>query len=497
MIDAPEESMYSFGPASLKQALLLQDDLSDIIVYGGSMGSGKTYTSLLKLLKWVDDPHFRGIVIRRNSSTIMKSGFIFDEAKGMYSAFTNNQVKVNHKAQKFIFPSKAEIVFSHLETDKDAESMRGGQFSFCLIDEATEIQLDHALMVLSRLRTKAKMKPQMVLTCNPSPSSFLRDWVDWWLLPEGHEHAGRADPDKCGVRRWFIRIDNEMVWGDTREELIEKFGADVLPLSMTMIGANIFDNPPLIKANPGYLANLQGLKKVRKERDLYGNWNIREETSGFWKSEWCTEIPQAPHPKDIIKSCRAYDIAGNKKSETTPNPDYTASVKMHFLRDGTYVIEEVTRFRGTYGEVHKHIVENGKRDGSRVEIILPQDPGAAGKAAAKMMQLKLSEEGFSSKVRPTNKSKLDRFRPFCSASEAGGIYIVKGCATDFENKIFNNNSFYYAELENFTATRNQKEDMVDATGDAFMFLAQSKKLPNFMHGLSKIDTSVSNPLNSF
>jgi predicted phage terminase large subunit-like protein len=340
------------------------------------------------------------------------------------------------------------------------------------------------------------MKPQMILTCNPSPLSFLREWVDWWLLPEGHEHAGRADPDKCGVRRWFIRIDNEMVWGDSREELIDKFGEDVLPLSMTMIGANIFDNPPLIKANPSYLANLQGLKRVRKERDLYGNWNIREETSGFWKSEWCTEILEPPHPSQIVRVARAYDIAGSKKSETTPNPDYTASVKMAVLKDGNYVILDVTRMRGTYGEVHKHIIDNAKRDGTKVEIVIPQDAGAAGKAAAKMMQLKISEEGFSSKTRPTNKSKIERFRPFCGASEAGSVSILKGCANDLENNIFNNNDFFYAELENFTASRNQKDDMVDSVGDIFMFLAQSKKLPNFMHGLKQMNLSTPNPINN-
>ncbi len=164
-----------------------------------------TYNGLLKQLKWVDNPHYRGLVVRKSSSTIMKSGFLFDEAKGLYGSFEPN-VQIKYKAQKFVFPSKAEIVFTHLATDEDAESFRGGQFSHALIDEATELKEDHVLRVFSRIRSKAGIPPQMVLTANPSPDSYLRKWIDWYLIPEGMENAGRADPEKDGVIRYFVSL---------------------------------------------------------------------------------------------------------------------------------------------------------------------------------------------------------------------------------------------------------------------------------------------------
>lgn len=489
--------LISFAPASEKQALFLQNTIATIIVYGGSMGSGKSYCGLLKHLRWVDDPFYRGIVIRRTSSTLMKSGFLFDEAKYLYRAF-DPDVKVNHKAQKFIFPSGAEIVFTHLESDKDAEGMRGGQFSFALLDEATELQEDHVLMILSRLRTKAKMVPQMALTCNPNPDCFLRKWVEWWLYPEGHELEGRPDPEKTNKLRWFIRIDNELIWADSREELLERYGDDVLPLSMTFIGANIYDNPPLIKANPQYLANLQGLKRVRKERDLYGNWNVREENSGFWRAGWCTEIDCAPAKNEIRKRVRAWDIAGTKKSETNTNPDYTASVLMSLYKDGRYVIEDVFRFRGTYHEVYKKIAETAKSDGTDVQVLIPQDAGAAGLSAVNNLQQYLAENGVAAKKVKTSKSKLDRFKPFAAASEAGAVDIVKKCGTDLENKIYNDNSFWYSELEGFIdKNRNQKDDVWDCCSDCFTFLATSKKIPNFLSGLKSVNLTTPNPLHTF
>ena len=435
----------------------------------------------------------------------MRSGGIFDSSKGMYKAF-DPDVKINHKAQKFTFPSGAEISYTHLDTDEQAEAFRGSEFSHALLEEATELKEDHVLVILSRLRTKANMTPSMGITCNPSPTHFLRKWIDWYLLPEGHEHAGRPDPSKDGIVRYFLRIDNEMIWADTKEELFERYKDPTLPddhveqpmpVSFTFISGNIYDNPILMKTQPQYLASLKAMKRVKQERDLWGNWNVKEQTAGFWDSSWCDEVLQPPSKKDVIRKVRVWDISGARKSETYPNPDYTASVLMSLTRSGQYVIEDVMRFRDTFQGVYKKILETALEDGKDVQVLIPQDSGQAGITAAKSLQVYLAERQVAAKLVKTSKSKLDRFRPFAAASEAGAVHILKGCASDLENKIYNDNLFFYSELENFVDKgRNQKDDMFDCCGDAFKYLAQSKTLPNFMHGLKQMNLSTPNPINN-
>ncbi len=496
---------YTFSPQSRKGEMYLQSECT-ITVFGGAMGSSKTYTGLLKHLRWVDDPYYRGVVIRKNSTTLMKSGGIFDSSRGMFKAF-DSRVKPNFQKQKFVWPSGAEILYTHLETDEQAELMKGSEFSHALLEEATELKEDHVLVVLSRLRSKADMKPTMGITCNPSPDHFLRKWVDWYLLPEGHEHAGRPDPDKDGIVRWFLRLDNEMIWAATREELFEKYKDPLLPdddltqpdpVSFTFISANIFDNPILMKTQPSYLASLKAMKRVKQERDLYGNWNVREETSGFWRSEWCQELISSPSNNEVVKRVRAWDMAGVRKSETNTNPDYTASVQMDLLKNGRYVIRDVFRFRGTFHEIYKKIAETAKLDGNKVQVLIPQDSGAAGLVAVNNLQQFLSEQDIPARKVKTSKSKLDRFRPFAAACESGAVDIVKNCATDLENKIYSDNSFFYSELEGFVDKgRNQKDDMFDCCGDCFTYLATSKRIPNFLSGLKSANLSASNPLNTF
>lgn len=465
-----------------------------------------TYNGLLKFLRWTDDPFFRGVVIRKSSTTIMKSGGIFDTSKGMFRAY-DPDIKINHKSQKFTFPSGSEIAFTHLDTDEQAEQFRGSEFSHALLEEASELKEDHVLVILSRLRSKANMTPSMGITCNPAPDHFLRKWVDWYLLPEGHEHAGRPDPSKDGVVRYFLRINNEMIWADTKEELFEKYKDHTLPddditqpmpVSFTFISGNIFDNPILMKTQPQYLASLKAMKRVKQERDLWGNWNVREETSGFWKAGWCKELLAPPARNEIAKRVRAWDIAGSKKSETNTNPDYTASTLMTLYKDGRYAIEDVFRFRGTYHEVYKKIADTAKSDGTDVQVLIPQDAGAAGLSAVNNLQQYLAEQGIAAKKVKTSKSKLDRFRPFAAACESGAVDIVKGCGTDLENKIYNDNGFWYSELEGFVdKNRNQKDDIWDTMSDCFTYLATSKRIPNFMSGIKNFNLSTKNPLNQF
>ena len=74
-----------------------------------------------------------------------------------------------------------------------------------------------------------------------------------------------------------------------------------------------------------------------------------------------------------------------------------------------------------------------------------------------MFARQLSENGLWVKKIATNRSKLERFRPFSSMAQNGGIQFLSNCGTDFENKNYDDLSFVYKELENFTGQRKKGE----------------------------------------
>ena len=321
------------------------------------------------------------------------------------------------------------------------------------------------------------MTPSIWLSCNPDPDSFLFDWVKWWLYPEGSDNYGLPDPEKNGKVRWLIRREGNIFWGDSKEEMIERYGEKSMPISFQVLLGTIYDNPVLMENQPEYLSNLEALPNVERRRLLLGDWTARAEGQGYWKRSWCPELIK-PHPRsEVLRTVRAWDLAGSVVSDAARDVDYSVGVKMDLLRNGEYVITDVVRFRARFGEVERKILEVAAEDGPKVDIVTPVDPGAAGKAAARMLAKSITGAGFYVRMKPVSKSKLDRFRPLASACENGLVSIVKNCCDDLENKTFNDNTWFYNELESFSGGRRGHDDAVDAASDAFEYLATSKKIP--------------------
>lgn len=205
--------------------------------------SSKSYVGLMRHLRFVHDPNYRGFCIRKNSTAIMKAGGLFEQAKRLYSKVyppINGvpQIQAKLKEQKLVFPSGATISFSHYENDSAGDLYHGLELSSVFYDEGTHADESHIWWLFSRLRTEAdmgrdengnKIEACMWISCNPDPDSFLFEWVKWWLYPEGHPQHGLPDPEKNGVIRWILRFNGDIVWGDSYEELFERYKRHDLP----------------------------------------------------------------------------------------------------------------------------------------------------------------------------------------------------------------------------------------------------------------------------
>ena len=490
----------------------------DIVFYGGQAGGGKSFAALMHHLKYIHIPNYKGIIIRRTTPMLTKPGAIWDEAKSLYKEVDLN-ARIRNKDMKIsIGPvkdvdKKAEISFTHFERADDTDNFQGSQLSSAVLDELCQFEESQFLYILSRLRTKAEMKPVLRATMNPLPDSWVKKWVSFYLYPEGHEFFGRPDPDKQGKVRWFIRQGNDMTWAESLDEMFEKHGrrdeAGVLipttdkrqikPLSFAFISASVYDNPYI---EDNYIAFLEGLPRIEREILLYGSWEARAIGLGMIRREWFIEENEEPAWTDIVRTVRAYDFACTLKSDKNPSPDYTVSVKMSYLKSGDYFIHDIRQTRILPGQWFDFIFEAAQRDGRKVDIIIPLDPGPGARFTNGFLTKQLSSSGFYVKQMRSQGAKIDRFKPFASIVMNGGMHILKNCATDYENGITNDLTFVYNQLESFDGRMGKRksgehghEDICDACADAFEAVASSKVIPNFMHGLKSADSvlKTSNP----
>lgn len=334
------------------------------------------------------------------------------------------------------------------------------------------------------MRTAAPMKPKMMMTANPDYDSFLRKWL---------EGAGYLDEDGLplkemdGVRTWFVRQGNDMIWAKSEEELLERYGEDCGPMSFVFLPATCLDNPVLLARDKSYLSKLKALPRVERMRLLEGSWYAKEEGASLWRREWVEEVDHVQiKPANRV---RCWDLACTLVNEKNTAPDFTASVLMSRTEKAEYVIEDVMRFRGRHGDVLQMILQKAAEDGPQVTQVVPRDPGVAGAAYAQDLVRYITEAGFPARAIPVSGrgGKLDRFAPFASACAGGMVKIVKRCANDLENKIYKNNDFFYDELERFDGSRNIKDDMVDSCSDCFTMLSKRVFIPDFLAGVKAVD----------
>lgn len=422
---------------------------------------------------------------------ILKSGAVWDESKQMFTDI-DPKGKIKVKDLKYQFSSGAEVAFSHFERVDDTRNWQGSQISSCVMEELCQFEEEQFDYILSRLRTSANMKPNMRATMNPEADSWVKKYVSWYLYPEGHELFGRPDPSKQGIIRWFIRRSDGLVWGDSKEELLEKH-PDGIPLAFRFISASVFDNPYI---QPSYIAFLNGLPKLEKEKLLYGSWEARIEATTYFQRSWCEEIT-AYDPSEITKLVRAWDFAATLKSDAVPSPDYTVSVLMAKTKTNDYIVLDVRRMRIRPGDWETQIVDAWEYDRQicgNVVTIIPQDPGASGQMATSILCRALAERGIVTEKMRASGKKLDRFRPFSASSQVGSVKFLKGCGNDYENKVVNDNGFVYRELEAFDGLRRSGEhghdDIPDAISDAFSFLASKLTIPNFLGSIKQFQQSI-------
>ncbi|MBR1760247.1 MAG: phage terminase large subunit [Schwartzia sp.] len=439
-------------PQEGRQEMFLRSS-ADICIYGGAAGGGKTFALLLEGLRHIDNKHFEAVIFRQSRPQILSAGGLYATSNEIYPHLGATSVITPNVQWRF--PSGAKITFAHMYYEKEKYGWQGSQIPLLMFDELVHFSEGQFFYMLSRNRSTCGVKPYIRATCNPDVDSWVASFISWWIDSE----TGYAIPERVGVLRYFYRVDGEIIWANTREELAEKYCiSPQLCKSVTFIPSNVYDNAALIKKNPDYLASLNALSFVERERLLMGNWKIRP-AAGLYFGRGQTVIVDSI-PDKIIAICRSYDLAATAITPDNKDPDRTASVLMAKMRGGMFIILDVVRVAESASQVRDR-VRNTARSDEMVykcrKITIPQDPGQAGKEQAESYVRELT--GYQVIICPVSNNKVARAEPFAAQWQKGNVLLMKGKWNDV----------FLTELEGFPDAVH--DDQVDAASDAFTTLA--------------------------
>jgi predicted phage terminase large subunit-like protein len=394
---------------------------ADIVIYGGAAGGGKTWSLLLQPLRHIHNADFGALILRRSYPQIMNVGGMWSESEKIYPHVGGDGKESKMSWQ---FQSGAVVSFGHMFREADKSNYQGAQIPLIEFDQLEQFSESQFWYMLSRNRSMCGVRPYIRATANPEPN-WLAELLDWWIADDGY-----ADLDRAGIIRWFIRQDNRCIFSPTEHELKEKY-PDSFPKSITFIPASVYDNKILLETNPEYLANLQALDAIERERLLGdaqrgGNWKIKPSAGKLFNEAWY-EIVDAVPPGGI--EVRRWDFAATERETKGSDPDYTASTKMRFV-NGMYYVVDSTEDRIDAGKTDTMMMNLARQDaqyaartGARYMVRWEQEPGASGKRDTYRLVKMLA--GFDAQGIRSQGDKVTRARPFSAMSEAGGVKLLK------------------------------------------------------------------------
>lgn len=411
-----------------KQSLFLSSQ-ANICIYGGAAGGGKTWSLLSDPLKHVDVGGFGCVEFRRTMPEVTAEGGMWDESLKMYPDFGGVPNLTKHS---WTFPSGARVTFAGLQYETSVNDWRGSQIAAIHFDQLETFTRHQFFYMLSRNRSLCGVKPYIRATCNPEPG-WLADFLDWWIAEDGY-----ADLSRAGIIRWLVVENDTVYWADTAEELFDRF-PNIQPKSCTFIPSTVFDNKILLKTDPGYIANLQAMSLVDRERLLGdaergGNWKIKPEAGKLFNRAWFPIINDWDKERAWSAVIR-WDFAATEQSLKSQDPDYTAWCVMIRDRNGEEIVLEAGQKRLNPTDVYSEFAERCRYwwdffhgIGIGLMVRWEIEPGSASTREARYLA-GLVPFADAHGIRSQG-NKIVRAKPLASQAEHGFVSVLRGAWND-------------------------------------------------------------------
>lgn len=439
-----------------------------IVFFGGGAGGGKTFGSMLDNLQGIHDPLYFSVFFRTTTVEITKG--LWPEAKRLYLPYLTDEkgkfkgmAKINEQEKTITFPSGARTTFAYLSNDKDADSWYGTEIAKIYFEEAqfrSQYQFD---VLKSRNRSMADVVKGIRCTLNPSPTSFIYDWVKPYLDEEDypvHRLSGKT--------RYYVVVDGVLHTSWEEQELKDTYGKD--PETYTYIPATLDDNKKLDLLDPSYRKKLDSMPENKRKQLLKGCWGATEDSGLYFRRESVHIAERVPFGAQYV---RGWDMASSEITANNPTADPSMGLKFAKCKQGYYYICGMNRFFKRVGARNQEIINTAHRDTAECHVVTAVDPAAAGRTAFEYFAKEMSAEGFVCRAdpMPINASKVNKAEPFFAACENGLVYVVESEFSKEDLQLF------YRELESFNgerSTANRHDESVDCAAMCFNYLAKKK-----------------------
>lgn len=228
------------------------------VLFGGARGGGKTDGMLGD---WVSHAgrygqDAIGLMLRRERTQLIET---IERSRAIYTLLG---AKYHEQEKYWRFPNGARLRFAYLERDADAEAYQGHSYTRVYLEELGNFPTEAAVLkLMATLRSAQGVPTGFRATANPGGPGHT------WVKARYIDHAPGG-------------------WAVTKHDYKNPFTGETVTRDRVFIPSKLSDNPLLLRADPGYVANLQmqGSEALVKAW-LDGDWNVID---GAFFDTWST-----------------------------------------------------------------------------------------------------------------------------------------------------------------------------------------------------------------
>ena len=215
----------------------------------------------------------------------------------------------------------------------------------------------------------------MRASANPVPNDdpiggWLAEFLAWWIDTE----TGYPIAERSGVIRWFVRLDNDMVWAGSRDELLKRY--------------------PNIRRNRShsYPPNSKTIRCSWREIPTISriSWPFRGSSDSGCTAATGRSVPRPARCSTRTGSladagsrihCGAGPLLGQGRHRGRRK---VHRGRAHGAHPGEPILDRGRRVRGQWSALKREqvILETAELDGPDVHIWVEQEPGSGGKESA-------------------------------------------------------------------------------------------------------------------
>lgn len=409
-----EPVVIKFAPQEGPQTAFMSSS-ADIVLYGGARGGGKSYGLELDAMRYTQNEHYGAVLFRRTMEQVFQEGGLWETSERI---FPYAGAEPRRGDAQWVFPSGSTITFGGLEHEDSKYNWLGSQIAYLGFDQLESFTASQFWFMLGCNRSPSGIPPCIRATANPEPG-WLAEFIQWWWDAD----TGYPILERSGIVRWFVRVNDAILWGDDKAALEARW-PNTVAKSFTFIPSFVDDNKILLSEDPTYKANLLAQGTVERERWLKGNWKIKM-TGGLLLKRGDFKIV-TEKPARFTRLMRYWDLAATEETDKNKNPCYTAGGLVGLV-GGQWFIMNIKRIRANPPDVENLIKSTASIDPGNTETRMEKEGGASGKTVISHYQRNILP-GFNFSEGTDvwqRKSKTERAKLIASAARAGNVFIVK------------------------------------------------------------------------